>query len=240
MNIVKGLEWAVAQGAQIINMSFAGPRDPILEQAIKRLKDKGIILIAAAGNAGPKSPPLFPGADANVIAVSATDVDDKTYKNANRGKHVAIAAPGVDILVPAPDGGYQLTTGTSVAAAHISGVVALMLERNPRLTPADVRSILSATRQEAAAGPQRGRRRAGRSGAGARRRRGRSRRRRASAPNVPRAPASPLVGEVASAASRRGSFQHRWLRVCAPSPTLPHHQGGYARLRRAMGEGAHR
>jgi subtilisin family serine protease len=145
MNIVKGLEWAIAQGAQVINMSFAGPRDPILEQAIKGLKDKGIILIAAAGNAGPKSPPLFPGADANVIAVSATDVDDKTYKNANRGKQVAIAAPGVDILVPAPDGGYQLTTGTSVAAAHISGVVALMLERNPRLTPSDVRNILAAT-----------------------------------------------------------------------------------------------
>ena len=76
--------------------------------------DQGVILIAAAGNAGPKSAPLFPGADPNVIAVSATDMDDKTYKNANRGKYVAIAAPGVDILVPAPEGGYQLTTGTSV------------------------------------------------------------------------------------------------------------------------------
>jgi subtilisin family serine protease len=145
MNIVKGLEWAVQQGAQVINMSFAGPRDPILEQAIKALKDRGVILIAATGNAGPKSPPLFPGADANVIGVSATDQDDKTYKNAVRGKQVAIAAPGVDILVPAPAGGYQLTTGTSVAAAHISGVVALMLERNPRLTPAEVRAILSTT-----------------------------------------------------------------------------------------------
>ncbi|MEN3378736.1 MAG: hypothetical protein V7604_4091, partial [Hyphomicrobiales bacterium] len=145
MNIVKGLEWAVAQGAKIINMSFAGPRDPILQQAIKKLSDDGITLIAAAGNAGPKSPPLFPGADANVIAVSATDMDDKVYRNANRGKYVAIAAPGVDILVPAPDGGYQLTTGTSVAAAHISGVVALLKERNPQLRSADVRNILSAS-----------------------------------------------------------------------------------------------
>jgi subtilisin family serine protease len=145
MNIVKGLEWAVAQGAKVINMSFAGPRDPILQQAIKKLSDDGIILVAAAGNAGPKSPPLFPGADANVIAVSATDMDDKVYKNANRGKYVAIAAPGVDILVPAPDGGYQLTTGTSVAAAHISGVVALLKERNPQLKAADVRNILAAS-----------------------------------------------------------------------------------------------
>ena len=145
LNIVKGLQWAVDQGAKVINMSFAGPKDPILQQAIQRLTDQGIILIAAAGNAGPKSPPLFPGADPNVIAVSATDVDNKTYKGANRGKYVAISAPGVDILVPAPEGGYQLTTGTSVAAAHISGVVALMLERNKELKPADVRSILTGT-----------------------------------------------------------------------------------------------
>jgi subtilisin family serine protease len=145
LNIVKGLQWAVDQGAKVINMSFAGPKDPILQQAIKRLTDQGIILVAAAGNAGPKSPPLFPGADPNVIAVSATDVDNKTYKGANRGKYVAISAPGVDILVPAPEGGYQLTTGTSVAAAHISGVIALMLERNKELKPAEVRSILAAT-----------------------------------------------------------------------------------------------
>jgi subtilisin family serine protease len=145
INIVKGLEWAVEQGAQIINMSFAGPRDPILEQALKGLKDRGVILVGAAGNAGPKSPPLFPGADPNVIGVSATDLDDKTFKGANRGKQVAIAAPGVDVIVPAPEGGYQLTTGTSVAAAHVSGVIALMLERNPKLTPADVRAILAAT-----------------------------------------------------------------------------------------------
>jgi subtilisin family serine protease len=77
--------------------------------------------------------------------VSATDVDDRTYRNAVRGKHVAIAAPGVDILVPAPEGGYQLTTGTSVAAAHISGVVAMLLERNSRLTPAEMRSILASS-----------------------------------------------------------------------------------------------
>ena len=61
----------------------------------------------------------------------------------NRGRYLAIAAPGVDILVPAPEGTYQMTTGTSVATAHVSGVIALMLERNPRLTPMDVRRILT-------------------------------------------------------------------------------------------------
>ena len=145
MQIVKGLDWAVSQKARVINMSFAGPKDPMLQQAIKAVHDKGIVLIAAAGNAGPKSPPLYPGADPNVIAVTATDEDDKTYTGANRGRYVAIAAPGVDILVPAPDGTYQLTTGTSVAAAHVSGVAALLLEKDPKLTPDEIRSILTST-----------------------------------------------------------------------------------------------
>src|SRR5207302_8349770 len=52
--ILKGLDWAVSKGARIINMSFAGPRDPMLQEAFKRLRDKHILLIAAAGNAGPK------------------------------------------------------------------------------------------------------------------------------------------------------------------------------------------
>jgi subtilisin family serine protease len=100
-------------------------------------------LIAAAGNAGPKSPPLYPGADPNVIAVTATDADDKLFTGANRGKYISVAAPGVDILVPAPEGDYQITTGTSVAAAEVSGIVALLLERNPKLTPAEIRRILT-------------------------------------------------------------------------------------------------
>ena len=145
--ILKGIDWSVLQGARVINMSFAGPRDPSMERALKAAYDRNVVLVAAAGNAGPKSPPLFPGADPNVIAVTATDVDNKLFPGANRGKYVAVAAPGVDILVPAPEGTYQLTTGTSVASAEVSGVVALMLERNPRLRPADVRRILTKTAQ---------------------------------------------------------------------------------------------
>ena len=142
-NVLKGVDWSVREGTRIINMSFAGPKDPSLERVLKLAYDKGIVLIAAAGNAGPKSPPLYPGADPNVIAVTATDVDDKLFTGANRGKYISVAAPGVDILVPAPEGDYQITTGTSVAAAEVSGIVALLLERNPKLTPADIRRILT-------------------------------------------------------------------------------------------------
>ena len=151
-NILKGINWSAQEGARIINMSFAGPSDPSLARALKAAYDKGIVLIAAAGNAGPKSPPLFPAADPYVIAVTATDVDDKLFTDANRGKYISVAAPGVDILVPAPEGEYQITTGTSVAAAEVSGIVALLLERNPKLTPADIRRILTASAKRLAPG----------------------------------------------------------------------------------------
>ena len=145
LTIIKGLDWAAEKGARVVNMSFAGPPDPRLRDALAKANAKGIVLIAAAGNAGPTSPPLYPAADPSVIAVTATDASDALFSGANRGKYIAVAAPGVDILVPAPDGGYQLTTGTSVAAAEVSGVVALLIERNPRLTPKDVRRILMRT-----------------------------------------------------------------------------------------------
>ena len=144
-NILKGMEWAISQGARVINMSFAGPYDPSLERALKDAAAKGVVLIGASGNAGPKSPPLWPGADPNVIAVTATDSGDKVFRQANRGPYVSVASPGVEILAPAPQAGYQLSTGTSIATAHVSGVVALMLERDPTLTPLDVRLILEST-----------------------------------------------------------------------------------------------
>jgi subtilisin family serine protease len=137
-NILKGIDWAAAKNARIINMSFAGPADPMLQQMLAIANGRGIVLIAAVGNAGPKSPPLYPGADAGVIGVTATDADDKLMPEANRGPQVAVAAPGVEILAAAPDGKYQITSGTSVAAAHVSGVAALLLATKPKLTPAKV------------------------------------------------------------------------------------------------------
>jgi subtilisin family serine protease len=146
--IIKGLDWAVNKGARVINMSFAGPKDPMLALALKKASEKGAILIAAVGNAGPKSPPLYPAADPHVIGVTAIDENDKLYAGANIGAQVAVAAPGVDVMVPAPEGAYQLTTGTSVAAAHVSGVAALLLEKHPEADAQLVLEVLtsSATR----------------------------------------------------------------------------------------------
>ena len=141
-NILKSVDWAASKNARIINMSFAGPPDDLLREMLARANARGIVLIAAVGNAGPRSPPLYPAADAGVIGVTATDVDDKLMPQANRGPQVTVAAPGVEILAVAPDGKYQVTSGTSIAAAHASGVAALLLASRPTLTPAQVRASL--------------------------------------------------------------------------------------------------
>jgi subtilisin family serine protease len=146
--ILKGLDYAAAHGAQIVNMSFAGPKDALIERGIAAAAAKGIVMVAAAGNAGPKSPPLYPAANAGVIAVSATDAQDRPFAASNRGGHIAVAAPGVDIFLPAPDEKYQMTSGTSFSAAYVSGLAALMLERNPALKPAEVRAILMKTARD--------------------------------------------------------------------------------------------
>jgi subtilisin family serine protease len=143
--ILKALDYAAGHGAGIINMSFAGPKDALIERGITATAAKGEVMIAAAGNAGPKSPPLYPAANPNVIAVGATDAQDKLFAASNRGSYVALAAPGVDIFLPAPDGKYQITSGTSFSAAFVSGLAALMLERNPQLKAEDIRSILTSS-----------------------------------------------------------------------------------------------
>jgi subtilisin family serine protease len=146
--ILRGLNYAAEHGAQIINMSFAGPKDPLIERGIAATAARGILLVAAAGNAGAKSPPLYPAAYPNVIAVSGTDAQERLFAASNRGNHIAVAAPGADIFLPAPDDKYQITSGTSFSAAYVSGVAALMLERNPALKPSDIRAILTKTARD--------------------------------------------------------------------------------------------
>ncbi|GGI21884.1 S8 family serine peptidase [Bradyrhizobium guangdongense] len=141
--ILRSLNYAAEHGAQIVNMSFAGPKDAVIERAIAETAARGLVLIAAAGNAGAKSPPLYPAANPNVIAVSATDQQDRLFTASNRGNYIALAAPGVDIFLPAPDGKYQMTSGTSFSAAYVSGVAALLLERNYALKPEALRMTLA-------------------------------------------------------------------------------------------------
>jgi len=143
--VLDGLQWAADSGARVVNMSFSGPADAKLHEMIAATRRKGLVLVAAAGNDGPQAAPDYPAAYPEVIAVTATDADDRLLKVANRGAYVSVAAPGVDIFVAAPDSLYGFTTGTSVATAHVSGLAALLIDRNPDLTPAAVQAILTQT-----------------------------------------------------------------------------------------------
>ena len=137
-HIVRSIDWAHQRGARVVNMSFTGPRDPLLSRELRAGTDKGIVFIAAAGNDGPNAA----AADDSVIAVTASDATDNIYPAANRGPHICLAAPGVNVLVAAPSGAYEFKSGTSLAAAHVSGAVALLLQSRPDLSPKAVRTIL--------------------------------------------------------------------------------------------------
>lgn len=148
LQILQALDWAAAHGARVFNLSFAGPQDRLMGRTLAGAQARKIIAIAAVGNAGPGTPPLYPAAEPHVLAVTATDANDAVFARANTGKQVAIAAPGVDVIAAAPEKGYAFSSGTSIAAAHVSGLVALMLEKNPDLDLAGVKRLLAATAQD--------------------------------------------------------------------------------------------
>lgn len=148
VHIINALNWAYEHHARIVNMSFAGAYDPLLALAISSAHRKDMILVAAAGNEGPTAAPAYPAADPNVIAVTATDRDDKLLSAANHGSYISVAAPGVDIISAAPSNSYQFSSGTSIAAAHVSGMIALLLAEKPDLGADTVRRVLKDTAHE--------------------------------------------------------------------------------------------
>jgi subtilisin family serine protease len=160
-SVSKAIDWAATSRSRIVNMSFAGPQDPEVHALLAAAHAKGIVLIGAAGNGGPLSAPLYPGADENVLAVTATDADDVIYPMANAGVYIAVAAPGVDVLLPAPNGAYAKETGTSVSAALVSGVAALIFERHPAAAPNSIKYWLTATAKPLGLETDRGRVRVG-------------------------------------------------------------------------------
>lgn len=128
--ILSALDWSAEQDVRIVNMSFVGPKNALMEAACASARGRGIILVAAAGNNGPGAPWGYPAAYKGVIAVTATDEQDGLMQQANRGPYVFVSAPGVDMLAPI-GGGSDLVTGTSFAAAIVSGAIANLLHENP-------------------------------------------------------------------------------------------------------------
>lgn len=144
--LAKALDWGLAEGAQVLNMSLTGPDDPLLARLLDLAADRGVAVVAAADE-----PPGFPATHPGVIAVHAAGPGLMPAAE-------ALTAPGVDILTTVPGGGYDFLTGSSMASAHVAGVLALLLERRPNLTPvAAARLLRSTARRDAGDDPAPGR-----------------------------------------------------------------------------------
>jgi subtilase family protein len=142
--LLGAIDWAASNGAKVLNLSFVGPRSGHLQELLDAVRRKGVVVVAAAGNAGPRAPPAFPAAFPGVIAVTAVDAADRRYPQANRGRYIAISAPGVDVLAPVEGGKHELLSGTSFATAYVSGIAALLLERDPSLDATAIAQLMAA------------------------------------------------------------------------------------------------
>jgi subtilisin family serine protease len=149
-HVSQGISVALEHKARIINMSIGGPNDPLVRMAVQQAVLTGVIVIAAAGNAGPDAPPCYPAAQRGVIAVTATDDKDRLFKGANRGDYIAVAAPGVAVLAAKPgrdkgSSAYDYFTGTSMATGYATGLAAVLLSADPKLSSLDIRRIMESS-----------------------------------------------------------------------------------------------
>ncbi|MFZ5759008.1 MAG: S8 family peptidase [Thermodesulfobacteriota bacterium] len=122
--IIAGIDWAVDNDIDIVNISIGGPHTAALEDACATAYQAGVLLVAAAGNGNTVT---YPAAYDSVIAVTATDREDQQGWFAPTGTAIELTAPGVLITSTAADDGYAELSGTSQAAPHVSGVAALLL-----------------------------------------------------------------------------------------------------------------
>ena len=137
-DVVRGINWAAQSGVDIISMSLGSPKgSPTLQKAVKAAYDRGVTVVAAAGNSGAGNggdTVGYPGRYPEAIAVAASDQDDNIADFSSRGPEVAFTAPGVGIESTWPGGGYKTLSGTSMATPHLSGLAALVIAAGARGT----------------------------------------------------------------------------------------------------------
>lgn len=129
--LAKALAAVADSRARVVNLSLGGPADPLLRRLLQQLLDQGRVVVASLPADGRVNG--FPADTPGVIVVG---------DSARAVPPGALAAPGSDILTTRPGGGYDFASGSSMAAAHVSGVAALLLSAAPALDPARVRALL--------------------------------------------------------------------------------------------------
>jgi hypothetical protein len=151
----QGVIWAVDHGANVINLGLAGPtQSSALDDAIEHAYSRNVTVVAPMGNEGTAAL-AYPAANPRVIAVAATDRLDNRLATSNTGPYISVAAPGEQIAStfksPGGPDTYAVTGTTAQAAAHVTGLIALMLSLNPTLAPSDIRTLLEASADDLAA-----------------------------------------------------------------------------------------
>ncbi len=129
-DVAKAIDACIQHNVDVINLSFTGGKDALVEKMIKRAISKGIAVVAAAGNGGNWGSTIYPALIPGVLATTAVDENQKLFSKADKGNFIDYSAPGVNVLTIAPNGKYKLATGTSIASAHVSGIIALLLSQN--------------------------------------------------------------------------------------------------------------
>ncbi|HKR11401.1 MAG TPA: S8 family serine peptidase [Pyrinomonadaceae bacterium] len=144
--IVQGINYAIERKVQIVNLSIgASQPDPKVSDLVRAAVRRGIVIVAGAGNDGPGGRPSYPAALSEVIAVSAVDHYKRAYVRGTTGEYIDLAATGVGILSTWPENTFHDSDGSSEAAAHVTGVVALLLEKKPTISPAQIQNLLERT-----------------------------------------------------------------------------------------------
>src|SRR5215210_6475586 len=134
--LAKAVDFAILQGVQVLNFSLAGPTDPLLGRLIGHALARGIVVVAADGGTPSRD---FPASYQGVIGILGSDDLRGSVAVAGGGKAPStLGAPSVDILSTVPHGSYDFFSGSSLAAAQVSGIAALLLEKSPKLTPAQL------------------------------------------------------------------------------------------------------
>lgn len=149
-SLAKALDTLAATPPDIVNMSLTGPHDELLARLLRALSGSGTIIVAALASS-PGTHNLFPASLPEVIAVGSSRVVETSEEQRDPVTN-SLYAPGRQILVAVPDDQYDFRSGSSIAAAHVSGVIALLLADNPGLSAADIRDILARSQGAGAAG----------------------------------------------------------------------------------------
>jgi len=144
-SVLDSLNWALEQDVDVVNMSFSGPKNELLGDALENLLALNMVLVAAAGNQGKGAPFSYPAAQKGVFAVTALDAKNRIYNQANQGPYIYVSAPGVDLLVPEKGQNISFKTGTSYGAALFSGICALALEGRGKIGLSKLKKSIEAS-----------------------------------------------------------------------------------------------